>query len=134
VLTLSNPSEQIVDQIDLPEQFEDLTYGRFENGTGLFTYLYPTFNAENTEPVGVEEVPKDDITWKIYPNPASEIVQINYSIPQSTILRIFDVNGKLVLENSVESQTNFSISIGHLTNGIYFVTDTEGRFFKLMVN
>lgn len=134
VLTLSNPSEQIVDQIDFPEQFEDLTYGRFENGTGMFTYLYPTFNAENTEPVGVEEVAKDELTWKIYPNPASEVIQINYSNPQSTILRIFDVNGKLVLENKVESQTNFSISVGHLTNGIYFVTDTEGLFFKLMVN
>src|SRR5690606_14872666 len=57
-------------------------------------------------------------TFKMYPNPATSVVNFNKEITAT----IFDITGKKVL--SVENVT--SIDISTLSNGIYFVKNSEG--------
>lgn len=133
VLSLSDADEQLVDQIDFPEQFEDITYGRYENGTGTFDYLYPTFNAENTTPVGLEEETKTTPELSAYPNPANDQVMVTYENNVSTIIRMYNIHGKLILEKALTNQSNLELDVSALEAGLYIITDTEGQFFKLIV-
>ncbi len=134
VISLSDADEQLLDQVDFAEQYEDITYGRFENGIGAFDYLYPTFNAENTAPVGLEEEVKEIPILSAYPNPAQHQVTVNYNMAQTTVIRLYSVTGRLMLEQAIADQTNVELDISNLVAGLYIITDTQGRFFKLMVD
>ncbi|NOQ74648.1 MAG: T9SS type A sorting domain-containing protein [Crocinitomix sp.] len=137
VLSLSDADGQLLDQVDYPEQYEDITYGRYENGTGTFNYLYPTFNAENTTLIGLEEEKEEAIEIAVlsaYPNPAQNQVTVNYSSEQTTILRMYSVTGRLMLEQKITDQTTVQLDISNFVPGLYIITDTEGRIFKLLVN
>ena len=48
-LTLTDASFTILDQVIFSEQDEDISYGRFPNGTGNFQIMNPTFQSENLE-------------------------------------------------------------------------------------
>ena len=58
----------------------------------------------------------------IYPNPTNS--ELNISVPNNSIIRLFDLTGKLI--NSSNSQfTNWNIS--NLENGIYILSiETDG--------
>jgi hypothetical protein len=51
-------------------------------------------------------------TVVVYPNPTKEIIQI---VGSGNLIRIRDLNGKLIYEMSFDS----TINVGHLTNGVY---------------
>lgn len=55
----------------------------------------------------------------VYPNPASDILNIDADGNSINKLQIIDITGKIVLSNSDISKTNVDIS--ELSNGIYFV-------------
>ena len=66
-LILSNSDSSIVDAEFIYPQLDDIAYGRSPNGTGSFTMLTPTFNANNT-PSNVENlIDNENIT--AFPNP-----------------------------------------------------------------
>lgn len=48
---LYNPDTVSVDYVRFGSQPTDISTGRFPNGTGPFSYLIPTFNAENTNSI-----------------------------------------------------------------------------------
>lgn len=132
VLTLSDAGGQLIDQVDFPEQYDDITFGRYENGIGLFDYLNPTFNAENSAPVGLEEE-DETIALIAYPNPAKNILTVDLGAEHSTWLRLYAINGRLVYEERVEHQSTIQLDVSNFESGWYILTDTNGRFFKIMV-
>jgi hypothetical protein len=71
--------------------------------------------------------------WSIYPNPASDLLYINGLNNESATVTIFDVSGKIVINQSL---TNNTIDVSSLPKGIYIlrVTTVESvhtsRFVK----
>lgn len=133
VLSLSDNTGQLIDQIDFPAQFDDITFGRLANGIGEFNYLIPTFNAENSMLAGLikEKMPLEKLT--VYPNPAHSQVTISYPAEQITTLRLYSLNGKLVLTETMTNEAEKKLDISHLDAGIYTLVDSQKRFFKLVI-
>jgi hypothetical protein len=53
----------------------------------------------------------------IYPNPTSESIYISNLREEKTLVKIYDINGKLVLENKVSNKEYLNIST--LSKGMY---------------
>ncbi len=69
----------------------------------------------------------------IYPNPATETINIQ-SVVKITSLKIFSVDGKLVLEKVVK-ENNSTLNVSELSQGIYFLccmSDEGERYFKII--
>ena len=68
--------------------------------------------------------PKAEESFSFYPNPTNEIINIaiNSTSEKSFNLRIFNVVGELVLEESLSGQKNQTLNVAHLKKGVYFVT------------
>lgn len=63
-------------------------------------------------------------TWKIFPNPADNILTIVTNFPSSPInVKVFDITGKCLLETKGRTNTSceYNIDIQILTNGIYII-------------
>lgn len=74
--------------------------------------------------VSVSEINKTD-NLNIYPNPSSGIFNISSTQTISNI-DVYDVTGKLVYYQNNTKQTNASLDLSNLSNGIYFIyTATE---------
>ncbi len=68
----------------------------------------------------------------LYPNPAQEVVHVNFPITDgsTSLIRIFDATGQVVEERSVtatERGHRESLSINHLSQGTYFIQVTQGE-------
>ncbi|NNF36924.1 MAG: T9SS type A sorting domain-containing protein [Saprospiraceae bacterium] len=81
----------------------------------------------------VDDIISDNISFKIYPNPAVNEVNIEFTLnrTQAVLLNIFDPSGKLIYSstlNNTHSGINkftwnaLSNENQHLTSGVYFVT------------
>jgi len=73
---------------------------------------------------------------KLYPNPVVDDLFVQYEHPEAASfqIRIFDLNGKMVLSRTVSSQamsTGTSLQVSHLVPGLYlFLLQTEGYNFS----
>ena len=91
----------------------------FTHGRGMFYVALKEYLTSNKEV-------KAQITIKIYPNPTTDVLNIESYTPLS-ITQIFDLKGR---EIWTENQTPTRIHIAQLATGVYFVRvfDTNGRF------
>ena len=80
------------------------------HGRGMFTTTWTTVNA-------VEDLTIND--FKIYPNPARDMVHVELKNKQGEI-QIFDINGQLVKTYNVRHR-KLSFSVDELPQGVYFV-------------
>lgn len=102
------------DRIDFPEQSQNVSYGRYPDGTGPWRYMYPTIGYGNLK-VNVEnEMAKNKLS--IFPNPTSGIIQFNY--PQEQFF-IYDKLQRLVFQH--QGQTLHQINLSHLPKGVYWL-------------
>ena len=87
--------------------------GNCVNGTGTYTSLS---NCETIcNPTSIEENTKE--LQFIYPNPATDNIYISNLKEENTVVKIYDINGRLVLENKVSNKEYLNIST--LAKGIY---------------
>jgi len=109
----------------------------FTSGTSAITrYVHYTFY-DITNPtdsagvtlkyvatVGIDEQSANNVVVNTYPNPAVDLLTVNYSIEKDykvAKLVIFDVLGKAVKEIPLnEKKDNFKISVEQLNAGVYF--------------
>lgn len=82
----------------------------------------------------VVELTKMENTLKLYPNPTSNRLTIEFDLQTAApvLVSIFDVSGKLVsTENfeGVEGANAFYSNVEHLTNGFYMITLTSNDKF-----
>jgi hypothetical protein len=100
-------------------------------GTHTITYTYAgpggcTSSATREVTVddctGIEEVSENG-TMEVYPNPASEMLTIQFESDASTVIRITDMKGALVYQRSVSLQGTVSeqIEVSDLPKGVYVV-------------
>lgn len=78
----------------------------------------------------IEKINKQELI--IYPNPSTNTLNIT-NITQKTIIHLYDKLGKLIFETETES--DFTLDISHLTQGIYTIEleDNKGRTFNKVV-
>ncbi|MCF8303979.1 MAG: T9SS type A sorting domain-containing protein [Bacteroidales bacterium] len=80
---------------------------------------------------GLDE--KDNYSLSVWPNPANEALNINGgNLSEEVNLKIYDVSGKLVLENQNLdlSKSNQKLNISHLKQGVYFLEITGNEAVK----
>ena len=59
-------------------------------------------------------------TLRVMPNPVISCLQISEKLNDGTIVRIFDINGKMVMEKRIESDQKL-IDVSNLTAGVYII-------------
>lgn len=129
---LSSPSVVIEDFTDFSSQTQDISFGRFPNGTGAFATMNPTHDAENSNHLGLyEESSELDVT--IFPNPATEQFQIQLGTYDGIerAISVFGSNGTQIFSGSMMNET--MIDASDWSSGFYFV-HIEDRVMKLIVN
>lgn len=77
---------------------------------------------ESESTVSVEEVLDKNLV-KVYPNPATNYLQIDLGAiaPATTLIRIFDVQGKLVYQRNLDNPNIVDIPTANFDNGLYFL-------------
>jgi hypothetical protein len=119
-LSLSYLDSTIIDSITYPYQSIDVSYGRSPNGTGPFIYMISSFNANNDYAEVNEETENKDFIY--YPNPVTDQLRINYNNDSPSKLEIIDVNGKILLQNTIApSNSSIHINTSTLSNGLYII-------------
>ncbi len=71
--------------------------------------------------VGFTSNTKDLSNIKIYPNPSTNTITVDYKLTTNTSLSIYTIEGKLISKH----QQN-TIDVSGLTNGMYFISIKEG--------
>jgi hypothetical protein len=89
----------------------------FSNGNALGIRL-------NTSVANLDEISSAD--FSVYPNPASEVININSSKMLNATISVTDLTGKVVKTSTINGLTA-SINTSGLNNGIYYVTITNGN-------
>ena len=97
------------------------------SGTGLNGCTNSTTITQNvSQCTSIQDLPNDSFSVIIYPNPASDLLNIdlrNSNIDKG-ILQIINTLGKVVVSEAFNSN-NLKININNLTAGIYFVKITS---------
>lgn len=75
-------------------------------------------------PTPVKPVGSFNCDFVLFPNPASDLINIGCNDCGIAAVRIVDIKGSLVLEKTMEQAENWDpqISIAHLQNGLYFLS------------
>ncbi len=131
-LLLVNPNEEIEDQIIFDEQYDDVGFARFPNGTGDFEYRTATFNMSNDASVSGSDDLNDMYQLNIYPNPSTGVLFIDdLSATNSYKIEVFDVLGKLLYFSLIEAEkSSQKVDLNHLSPAWYTIklTDEKGKF------
>lgn len=79
-------------------------------------------------------MPFDEDLFKLYPNPATD--RLNISLPDNSekiSIRLFDINGKRIyIQNSNNQSNHISMDVDNLTPGMYFVQIVTGSHLKTL--
>ena len=93
-----------------------------------FTVDSIQINPTNPTDVGVREITSGESKIKVYPNPASNYLTIQYSLQNSSTVKIelFDILGKSIktlLPSTLQSKDNYKTSwqLEDIKSGLYFV-------------
>ncbi len=123
-IILSDGGGRIVDQFIYGSQESDVSFGRWPNGTGNFRSMIPTYNISNQ--VIVSEITEDqEEQFQIYPNPASEFIQIDIRGEEPLEVVIYNSIGQKVFTERFKSR----LDISKLYPGIYVLR--AGRYVSM---
>lgn len=112
-------------------------FGEYNEDTFPFDPLtsYPAdgrvYRFDHLELSGVKQLQTNAIT--LYPNPASSVLTVKSADAMISQYSIFDVTGKVVLQNTVTAAQSTSINVANLSPGVYFVktdNNTPVKFIK----
>jgi hypothetical protein len=85
---------------------------------------YPVrFILNNCSVTSISESSMISNTFKIYPNPANDVMTINYDglTETNASIEITNAVGQIILKQDVANETLKNITVSNLSNGIYFV-------------
>jgi hypothetical protein len=85
--------------------------------------------AVNVSPcTGISKAAAENATYHLYPNPASDKLNITSAVAADVTIEISDAVGKIVIKQTQNLETTEAkgINIGHLAPGIYFVKIASG--------
>ena len=94
----------------------------FTNNPTTHDSVYATYTLVVSAPVGINQLNAVDNKINIYPNPAQNNFTIETSTNQKQTVSVFDVNGNLILSQTITGTTNIDAS--NLISGVYNVSIT----------
>jgi hypothetical protein len=113
-------------------QFADRSVARCENATGPFIdNVLPTYNAFNECIVGVDEE-EGLTTFEVYPNPATDFIQINGTSSMEYI-NIINSAGQLVTTIYTNNANSIRLEVSDLADGIYMLQANTGAKSRMVV-
>lgn len=130
-IILSYANGTVIDQTTFPAQTDGTSYGRYVNGTGTFTFLFPTPLAENSL-LGLEEYNEVNI-FNLFPNPSAGNVTISSDEKGIENIQIFDLAGKLISNETLNLIFNHQMDLNYLPNGVYLMKINQTQTFKLSI-
>ncbi|HRO75495.1 MAG TPA: M43 family zinc metalloprotease [Crocinitomicaceae bacterium] len=76
--------------------------------------------------VGINNLSENQLSWRVYPNPASEVVSVVFYMKtaENMPLNLFDISGKKVFENvyhANKGENEILLDINTLSKGVYMV-------------
>lgn len=98
------------------DSFPELLIGNWAGGISYFKGIVVPDSTEEIKEINTE------ITIEVYPNPATEKVNIKILSPQTRInghLELFDISGRMVKQFEINGETS-TLNISGLKEGIYF--------------
>jgi hypothetical protein len=118
-LILSDGASIVIDEVSFGQQLPDITFGRYPNGTGSFTFLPPTFNAQNSQTIGVSN-PENQVNLRIYPNPNTGHFRLE-SNQDLGLIKVFNTTGQQVYQQATELTNHAELHLTALPEGVYLV-------------
>ena len=100
ILMLLDSSLNLVDSLVWGQQTANLSYARVPNGTGPFVIQAHTFGANNNNTVSLNDNVSRQVQLTVYPNPASESVQIQAGDDIRRELEVYDATGRMIERRS----------------------------------
>ncbi len=120
-ITLVDENELVIDSVSFGTQTEDMTTGRYPNGTGPFMELPPTFNAMNSLTIAIEEI--ENIPFTLFPNPVNEAFNLKFESQIPTQLQIHSITGKMLKTQKIAfGESTVHVDVADFQNGLYIVT------------
>jgi hypothetical protein len=91
-------------------------------------------NVSQNPATGFDKLAKSNSQISIYPNPSNGIFQVTSSNLQLTEIKVYDVNGRIVLNQIIQPTPNLSkegnsriIDASNLPNGVYNISLTSSK-------
>lgn len=125
---LSNPEQELIDEVLFFNQETDISYGRYPNGTGDFDFLSPSPGANNML-LTTQELEINSIN--IYPNPAHSEVHVAIDTSEPKNIELYSIHGDLIKSMWVESVGVFKVT--DLVPGVYYIVIDKRLTKKLIV-
>ncbi len=131
-LLLVRPDQTVADQVVFGAQTTDVSYSRCPNGVGGFTQTQHTFGANNNTVCATSTNERaEDISLRIFPNPASGELFIETDLQKEIEGRLWSPFGQIV--EVFQFTGNRRLDVSGLPVGIYFL-ELDGRIVeKVMI-
>ncbi len=126
---LSDGASLVLDEITFGQQLPDVTFGRFPNGTGSFTFMPPTFNAVNSLTIKTSE-PYPGTYFSVFPNPSSGVFRLKSSIALGAV-RVLNYLGQAVYSEDFGNEAEAVLHLENLLVGLYFI-QTENAVARVV--
>jgi hypothetical protein len=131
-LYLSFADGTIIDSVSYAGAATDRAIGRCANGVGPFTITWTASpNAMNICAVGINEN-RPIITAQIYPNPASDKIQITSNAPIKSI-EMYNAVGAKILSIQNNNAEFIAIPTYNFARGLYFVKLNNQKVVKVIL-
>jgi hypothetical protein len=95
-----------------------------ETGTWFYTTSTPMVRM-NFDPVASINEVENTFGFSVYPNPASDVINISLNKTTNASISVIDITGKVVKTLSLNGLTT-SVNTSNLMSGVYYVTITDG--------
>ena len=74
---------------------------------------------------------KGEQSLVLYPNPANDIIMVQYQLKQEAMMRITDLKGSIVMDKHLKAGTNtISVPVSALAQGMYLMQVSSGNNFN----
>ena len=98
--------------------------------SGWWSSIYE-FNVYGTILTGEKELNRSEL--RIYPNPASEYINID-NLNTNSDISVFNIDGKII-HSTISNSSNITIPVNNLNKGLYFVRikNADGVYTKKVI-
>jgi hypothetical protein len=93
----------------------------------------PACNLSTIKRLQSEQLMESEISLKVYPNPASDFINVEITRVDTgrLILELFNDSGVKVLDHTIANQSSLQVNIDHIPSGAYFLKVLSAQKDKL---
>ena len=117
---LSDPLINILDSVVYGAQTTDMAYARIPNGVGWFVIQAPTFNDNNDNATGSEDI-ETISSVSVFPNPFTEELHITGNgLKEGTDYSLSDQTGRIIKSGKLTGHST-NVPVSELSSGLYYI-------------